>query len=66
MLIKLMNQVQAKYKLVGSPLRKGRRTVAAYFVCRPDVQAGELTGPALTSGLESIFRQSPSKRTKSW
>ena len=27
-----MNQVQAKYKLVGSPLQRGRRTVAAYFV----------------------------------
>lgn len=47
-----MNQVQAKYKLVGSPLQKVGVLLLLILFIRPDVQA-EANSPALASGPDS-------------
>ena len=50
-----MNQVQAKYKLVGSPLQKVGVLLLLILFIRPDVQA-EANSPALASGPDSNVR----------
>lgn len=47
-----MNQVQAKYKLVGSPLQKVGVLLLLILFIRPDVQA-EANNPAFASGPDS-------------